>query len=159
VKNHHAIAFTSSTEPTPEERERDGNQMLPGIRIVPRTRQIKLDKMSRIDFSRMYTVEHNVKVFDAGMVHRSHRGRLKEQWVSVIAEDSLETRLQLLGITEQRKDEITERKKMGTGKEATNTERAEGEKDNDAEDLDEPRGVNDAGGGPPSRQAQLISVA
>jgi hypothetical protein len=61
--------------------------MLPGIRIVPKNRRSKLDKMSRVDFSRMYTVEHNVKVSEFGDVHRGHLGRLRSQWIGTITSD------------------------------------------------------------------------
>jgi hypothetical protein len=87
VKRNHGIAYTSSTEPQPERNERRTvpmDLMLPGIRIVPKNRRTTLDKMSRVDFSRMYTVEHNVKVVDIGNVHPSHLGRLQSQWIHVI---------------------------------------------------------------------------
>jgi hypothetical protein len=42
--------------------------------------------MSRVDFSRMYTVDHNVKVFDFGAVHPSHLGRLRSQWIAIVTE-------------------------------------------------------------------------
>jgi hypothetical protein len=88
VKQHHAIAYTSSQEPQPERNERptsaDLGPMLPGIRIVPKTLRSKLDKMMRVDFSRMYTVEHNVKVFDFGDIHPAHLGRLQSQWITTI---------------------------------------------------------------------------
>jgi hypothetical protein len=32
----------------------------------------------------MYTVEHNVKVFDFGDVHPAHLGRLQSQWIATI---------------------------------------------------------------------------
>jgi hypothetical protein len=51
---------------------------------MPKSRRAKLDKMSRVDFSRFYTVEHNVKVFDFGDVDRSHLGRLQSQWITII---------------------------------------------------------------------------
>jgi hypothetical protein len=58
--------------------------MLPGIRVVPNRPRDELHKMSRVDFSRMYTVEHNVKVSDFGDVHPSHAGRLQSQWITTI---------------------------------------------------------------------------
>jgi hypothetical protein len=86
-KGLHSIAYISSDEPRPQETEQPRYvelPMLPGIRIIPKKRRAKLDKMSRIDFSRMYIVEHNVKVFDFGQVAHSHLGRLQSQWMSVI---------------------------------------------------------------------------
>jgi len=86
VKAHHAIVYTSSTEPQPKRNERPGQgekPMLPGIRIVPITRTSKVDKMARVDFSRMYSVEPWVEVFDFGRVHQQHMGRLQSHWVNV----------------------------------------------------------------------------
>jgi hypothetical protein len=92
TKRYHAIAYTSSDEPREEIAERpskeEGDPMLPGIRIVPTMRRNKFDKMSRVDFSRMYTVEHNVKVYNFGNVHAAHLGRLQSQWIKVITNGS-----------------------------------------------------------------------
>jgi len=44
--------------------------------------------MSRVDFSRMYTIEHNVKVCDFGDVHPAHLGRLQSQWITVITDSA-----------------------------------------------------------------------
>jgi hypothetical protein len=40
--------------------------------------------MSRIDFARTYTVEHNVKVYEFGQVHRDSLQRLTNQWILVM---------------------------------------------------------------------------
>src|ERR1700742_4681395 len=100
VRGHHAIAYTSSSEPRPERNEdlpsRGGTHMLPGIRIVPNNRRMKLDKMSRIDFSRIYTIDHNVKVNHFGTVHASHLGRLQSQWITTITDGSAPTATPLI---------------------------------------------------------------
>jgi hypothetical protein len=92
AKWQHAIAFSSRSEPAvaAEERPRagEGGGMMPGIRIVPRSKWDKMDPKSRIDFGRVYTVEHNVKVYDFGDVHYSYLKRLIDQWLSVIRPDS-----------------------------------------------------------------------
>jgi len=100
VKNHHAIAYTSNTAPQQERSERplanEGDPMLPSIRIVPKSRRYgKMDKMSRIDFSRMYTVEHNVKVFDFGNVHPAHLGRLRSHWIQTLTNGGGQQTVQL----------------------------------------------------------------
>ncbi|KAF2430749.1 hypothetical protein EJ08DRAFT_566917, partial [Tothia fuscella] len=67
----HAIAYTGSKEPSPITAEQPAvNEygMMPSIRVNPRQKQEKLHAMSRINFSKMYTVEHNVKVYDFGDV-------------------------------------------------------------------------------------------
>jgi hypothetical protein len=55
-----------------------------GIRAKPKRRRDKIDPRSRIDFSRMYTVEHNVKVYDFGSVDKLYLERLLNQWLSVL---------------------------------------------------------------------------
>lgn len=38
--------------------------------------------MARIDFSRIYTVEHDVEAYDIGEVEKTYQERLLSQWVS-----------------------------------------------------------------------------
>jgi hypothetical protein len=57
--------------------------------------------MSRVDFSRIYTIEHNVKVFDFGMVHHTHVARLRAQWMGVITEGVTGAHSSLLNIVEE----------------------------------------------------------
>jgi hypothetical protein len=90
VKSHHAIAFTSRNEPDKRDDEkprRGEDTMLPGIRIKPRVSGDKLDQMARIDFARIYTVEHNVKVYDFGDVARDYMERLIQQWIKILLND------------------------------------------------------------------------
>jgi hypothetical protein len=88
VKWHHAIAYSSRDEPAPRDDElpnvREQGTMMVGVRIKSRRKKDKLDPMSRIDFARMYTVEHNVKVYDFGEVHKDSMDRLVSQWLMVI---------------------------------------------------------------------------
>jgi hypothetical protein len=58
--------------------------MMSGIRAKPKKRRDKLDPRSRIDFARMYTVEHNVKVYDFGAVDKLYLERLLNQWLIVL---------------------------------------------------------------------------
>jgi hypothetical protein len=39
-----------------------------------------MDRMSRVDFNKIYTVEHNVKVYDFGRVHEDERSFLRHQF-------------------------------------------------------------------------------
>lgn len=89
MKSNHCIAFSSKNEPPcdPQEYPRPGEYpMLPGIRIIPKRAQDKLDRMSRIDLSRMYTVEHSTKVYDFGNVDKEHISRLVSQWSQIISQ-------------------------------------------------------------------------
>jgi hypothetical protein len=91
VKCEHAIAFSTENEPDPAEDEypdEDEHGMMLGIRIVAKNQRDKLDAMSRIDFARMYTVEHNVKVYDFGKVHQDYKKRLLGQWIQTTVGDN-----------------------------------------------------------------------
>jgi hypothetical protein len=61
---HHSIAYTGSTPPFPLSGE---NMVRHPIRIKPRSSE-KFHKASRINFSKIYTIEHNVKVKNIGKV-------------------------------------------------------------------------------------------
>jgi hypothetical protein len=54
--------------------------MMSSIQVEPRLERGKLDPMSRINFAKIYMVEHNVKVFDFGIVHSDSMPVLKNQW-------------------------------------------------------------------------------
>ncbi|KAF2673763.1 hypothetical protein BT63DRAFT_410727 [Microthyrium microscopicum] len=91
LKWQHAIAFSQKDEPRPFPDEMPTEQgerpMMPGIRVVPKSRTEKLDSRARIDFGRIYTVEHNVKVYDFGNADEVFVARLLDQWVHVIQTD------------------------------------------------------------------------
>jgi len=78
------MAFASRVEPEPPDAEKP---MLSGIRLIPHKRTDKVDSMARIDFSRTYTVEHNVKVYDFGMVAKDYLERLSQHWIKVLMQD------------------------------------------------------------------------
>ncbi|QDS69658.1 hypothetical protein FKW77_009452 [Venturia effusa] len=82
VKRSHAIIYTGK-EPAPNENELPGPgepAMLQSIRVVSNKRIDIMDPMSRVDFSKIYTVEHNVKVYDFGWVHKDSRNMLRHQF-------------------------------------------------------------------------------
>ncbi|KAK5148754.1 hypothetical protein LTR04_000554, partial [Oleoguttula sp. CCFEE 6159] len=54
------------------------------IKVIVAARKTKLDSMSRINFGKIYTVEHNVKVFDFGDVHPDSQMWLLHQWQAVM---------------------------------------------------------------------------
>ena len=47
----------------------------------------EMDRMSRINFAKVYNVEHNVKVYDFGDVHKNDRQTLKQQFKKVWDEE------------------------------------------------------------------------
>jgi hypothetical protein len=57
--------------------------MLPSIRVRGRSRRDELNAFSRVNFAKIYTVEHNVKVFDFGDVHEDYRDLLLHNFNSV----------------------------------------------------------------------------
>ncbi|KAF2395559.1 hypothetical protein EJ06DRAFT_560637 [Trichodelitschia bisporula] len=70
VKANHSIIFThTEPDPQPEEYPRPYEQgMRSSIKVIPRDGYGSLHEMSRIHFRKIYTVEHNVKVYHFGNV-------------------------------------------------------------------------------------------
>jgi hypothetical protein len=70
----HAIIYTGVKPP----REIDGEEKLRlhPIQVIPRTPRDKLEKESRINYRKIYTVEHNVKVYFMGHVAPSSQDHL-----------------------------------------------------------------------------------
>lgn len=62
----HAIIYTGKGPP----RELDGEDSLgkDPIEVVPKTPRDKLGSDSRVNYAKIYTVEHNVKVFFVGRI-------------------------------------------------------------------------------------------
>jgi hypothetical protein len=92
IKGSHAIIHTGREPPEPKPNELPGpdeRAMLEPIRVVSIKKTDTMDPMSRVDFSKIYTVEHNVKVYDFGSVHEEERAFLRHQfnWVWRIRED------------------------------------------------------------------------
>jgi hypothetical protein len=43
--------------------------MRPSIRVSPKEKKAKMDPKSRLNYAKIYTIEHNVKVKPYGVVH------------------------------------------------------------------------------------------
>jgi hypothetical protein len=54
------------------------------IRVEPNSRQDRMDTRSRLHYGKLYTIEHNVKVYDFGMVHRDYLRAFWSQWRDVM---------------------------------------------------------------------------
>ncbi|KAF2179454.1 hypothetical protein K469DRAFT_694141 [Zopfia rhizophila CBS 207.26] len=52
------------------------------IRVIPKNPWDKMDPLSRINFLKIYTVEHSVKIDDFGYVHRNDEWKLIAQFNS-----------------------------------------------------------------------------
>jgi hypothetical protein len=88
TKWHHAVIWGGSQEPQPQPNELpiDGEYgMMASIRVVPKLRSDKLHHMSRVNFAKIYTVEHNVKVYNFGDVHVESLDVLRHQWNYALA--------------------------------------------------------------------------
>jgi hypothetical protein len=72
VKWQHAIIYTGEHPPSPRSDELPtfGEYgMVESIRVKPKAKDDKLNEMARINFAKIYTIEHNVKVLEFGVVH------------------------------------------------------------------------------------------
>jgi hypothetical protein len=86
IKSQHAIMFTTDKPPAPlpEEEPQEGEAgMLEAIKVKPEKKGDPMDQLSRVNFGRIYTVEHNVKVYDFGQVHRKYQHILEAQFNQV----------------------------------------------------------------------------
>lgn len=86
VKSHHSIIYSRSRAPKPKSDELPRGEeegMLRAIRVVARSRSEHLDPMSRLNYDKVYTVEHNIKVYEFGDIHREHLKRFLRNWRKV----------------------------------------------------------------------------
>ncbi|KAK0861021.1 hypothetical protein LTR87_017118 [Friedmanniomyces endolithicus] len=87
TKFEHGIIYTGSAvpEPLPAERPNRGERAMnaTAIRVTPDAQGMKLDEMSRIDYAKVHTIEHNLKVAAVGVVHPASMEALITQFRSV----------------------------------------------------------------------------
>jgi hypothetical protein len=88
----HAIIYTdgksktkqkdSEADPISPPKEIEGEQKLrkKPIRVVPRTPRDHLDPLSRLNYTKIYTIEYNVKVCFVGTVHKESLNHLKRDY-------------------------------------------------------------------------------
>ena len=80
IPKDHAVVYDSrSGKPPPPPGEKMTKEALP---IIVETVGESIDPMSRINFARVYTVEHNVKVLKVGRIKPDHISRLRKYWKS-----------------------------------------------------------------------------
>jgi hypothetical protein len=72
--SNHANNLTTGSTPTAGSGE--PRMTKEAIAVVPVSHDRKLDPMSRINFAKIYTVEHNVKVKHIGEIHEGDLYRL-----------------------------------------------------------------------------------
>nr|POF06904.1 hypothetical protein CFP56_31528 [Quercus suber] len=86
-KSDHGIIHTGSVAPEPlgaESPLQEEVGMRPrAIRVVPDRHVDQLDPMSRIDYAKVYTIQHNLKVKPFGEVHPGSKEALKTQFRNV----------------------------------------------------------------------------
>jgi hypothetical protein len=72
----HAIVYMRGTTPTPGAGE--PRMVKEPLEVVPENLGENLDYMSRLNFSKIYTVEHNVKVLPIGRISSRSMTRFRE---------------------------------------------------------------------------------
>lgn len=72
---HHTIIYTSS-KPVAFPGEMEKGLTRKPIRVEPTNARHKLDRASRLNYAKPYTVEHNVKVWFIGKIHSESSWRL-----------------------------------------------------------------------------------
>lgn len=90
AKDEHAIVYTTrdAPNPSPDERPKRGEKpMRTAIRVQTDERGDKLAEMSRIDYGRVYTVEHNIKAMAFGWIHEDSRRAFHFDFLNVFMGD------------------------------------------------------------------------
>lgn len=86
-KSEHAIVYTTKQPPRPLPGESPAPDEAPLrsalIRVKPDDRTDKLSPTSRINFGKVYTIEHNTKVRNFGVVHRDSLKALQRTFQEV----------------------------------------------------------------------------
>lgn len=85
-KSEHAIIYTGKDAPPAHRSEharRGEDGLLTSIRVDPDDPAEKLDPWSRVDFAKVYCIEHNVKVRSLGKVNDSSMATLQYQFQAV----------------------------------------------------------------------------
>jgi hypothetical protein len=86
-KNQHAIIYTGRKPPKPKSKELPKSRKEQGMRRPIRVRKFlatdKLDEMARINYAKIYSVEHNVKVYEFGVVHKDDEVHLIHDFYDV----------------------------------------------------------------------------
>ncbi|KFY11671.1 hypothetical protein V491_07104 [Pseudogymnoascus sp. VKM F-3775] len=94
---HHSIIFTESQSANPPRSiehpptEIEGEQPLPNepVCVELRNQRDQLDITSRLNYAKMYTVEHNIKVCFIGSIHEASRKQFKKSFHRIENDDSL----------------------------------------------------------------------
>lgn len=83
VAHYHARIFTEDNNPSELELEERRLLTRDPIRVIPKTPRDKLERMSRLNYSKIYTVEHNVKIRPVGWVAKECEKVLAENFDDV----------------------------------------------------------------------------
>lgn len=87
LKSHHSVIYRDSEEPDLLEGEAPQHGeagLLQFIQVKARVENDTMDRASRLNYGKMYTVEHNVRVYDFGMVVDKDIPILLAQWKQVL---------------------------------------------------------------------------
>jgi hypothetical protein len=92
--------------------------------------------MARIDFARMYTVEHKIKAYDFGDVVPAYMQRLHDQWIRMISQE-------ITGVLTG--DDVRGRARLPVNDEDEDEDEDDYDEDDDDEDSDEKEAPASAG--------------
>jgi hypothetical protein len=95
MKCHPSIIYTGLDAPAPSPDGEPNTEigeygMLNAIRVVPERNTHTIDPVARLDYNKLYSVPHNVKVYNFGKVHDDFLIILKKQfgWVWKMQDDN-----------------------------------------------------------------------
>ena len=81
----HAIIYMSNSKPSRLQSEAEMIRV--PLKVEPADPSQKLDPLSRVNFAKMYTVEHNVRVMPVGQLSKSSQHLLVGYWMAEVETD------------------------------------------------------------------------
>jgi hypothetical protein len=81
---YHAMIHTSREVPSPLRGEQ---LVMRAVRMEPSSPQEKLDPKSRVNYAKVYTIEHNIKVCFIGKIHTDSRKTFETDFKQIDSAD------------------------------------------------------------------------
>ena len=88
---HTVIYMEGQADASPEPRRDECGITKEPIAVKPSRRDSQLDPMSRLNFGKVYTVEHNIRAMDIGMVTKESEHRLVGYFNNVCLNERIPT--------------------------------------------------------------------
>lgn len=81
---YHAMIYTGREVPSPLQGEQ---LVMRAVKMEPSSPEEKLDPKSRVNYAKVYTIEHNIRVYFIGKIHADSRATFDTDFKAIDNED------------------------------------------------------------------------